>query len=135
MPFSPSAQYAKNADTFVQCSECGRWRCLYSKKKLTAQQKICLNVFLEDHDYCCGATFNMDDDAVSGIFVNGGLTCNTVMEKPFYNACKDIVCFECGSEELVTDKKDNTYPLCSRCVLAGKKYTKKASRKVAPKEV
>ena len=35
MPFSPSSQSAKNTGTVVQCDECGKWRCVYSERKLT----------------------------------------------------------------------------------------------------
>ena len=34
MPFSPSSQAAKNTNVVVQCDECGKWRCMYSKLKL-----------------------------------------------------------------------------------------------------
>ena len=35
IPFSPSAQCAKNVGIVVQCQECDKWRCLYSKRKIS----------------------------------------------------------------------------------------------------
>ena len=70
---------------------------------------------MDSHDYVCGATFspeNDDDDLVvlNSTFVNGGLTCASLMEKPFYVVCKDLVCFQCGAEEMI-DETNDVYPL------------------------
>ena len=102
MPFSPSSQYATNTDTFLQCLQCGRWRCVNGKRRLTDTQKEQLRAFLDSHHHVCGATFspeNDDDDldVLNSTFVNGGLTCASLMEKPSYVACKDLVCFQCGT--------------------------------------
>ena len=35
IPFSPSTQCAKNVGIVVQCQECDKWRCLYSKRKIS----------------------------------------------------------------------------------------------------
>ena len=123
MPFTPSSQYAKNTDTFLQCLQCGRWRCVYAKRRLTDAQKEQLRAFLDSHDYVCGATFspeNDDDDldVLNSTFVNGGLTYASLMEKPFYVVCKDLVCFQCGAEEMI-DETNDVYPLCKRCISSG----------------
>ena len=137
MPFSPSSQYAKNTDTFLQCQQCGRWRCLYSKLKLKVPEKESLSKFIEEHDYVCGATFSNveeDDDlnVVNVAFVNGSLTCNSVMEKSFYSSCADIVCFQCGTDDMVESGVSDVYPLCRRCQSSGVKFTSKVVRKVKP---
>lgn len=38
MPFSPSAQYAKSVGVVLQCDECQKWRVIYSKTVLSAEQ-------------------------------------------------------------------------------------------------
>lgn len=38
MPFSPTAQYAKNVKTVVQCEECSKRRLIYSKSSLKKTQ-------------------------------------------------------------------------------------------------
>ena len=39
MPFSPSAQYAKNVKVVLQCGECLKWRVLYSKHSQKGQKR------------------------------------------------------------------------------------------------
>ena len=73
-----------------------------------------------------------DLDVLNSIFVIGGLTCASLMEKPFYVACKDLICFQCGAEEMI-DETNNVYPLCRRCIASGLRFTNKSSRKVKPK--
>ena len=37
-PFVPSIQHAKNTNLMAQCEECLKWRLVYSRHKLSAQQ-------------------------------------------------------------------------------------------------
>ena len=39
LPFVASIQHARNVNPMIQCVECGMWRLIYSKKKLTSQAK------------------------------------------------------------------------------------------------
>jgi len=57
MGFSPSAQYAKNVGTVVQCGECEKWRVLYSKIKLNNEESAKLSRFLDSIQYTCGDSF------------------------------------------------------------------------------
>jgi hypothetical protein len=59
MPYTPSVQHAKNTDIMVQCESCDKWRLVFSKKKLTQQQKQRVNTLLEDVSFTCGMTFGM----------------------------------------------------------------------------
>jgi hypothetical protein len=58
MPFNPTSQYAKNVGTVIQCGDCEKWRVLYSKKKITSNEKLILDEFLEAIIYTCGYTCN-----------------------------------------------------------------------------
>ena len=79
----------------------------------------------------CGSLLPEGDVLGIFVYVNSGLTCNTVMEKPFYTSCDDIVCFQCGVEDPKL-QTDEFYPLCDGCRESGIKPTKKVSRKVRP---
>lgn len=57
MPFSPSVQHCRNTDVMIQCTECDKWRLVFSKKKLTKRQKEQLNEILEEIDFTCGFQF------------------------------------------------------------------------------
>ena len=37
LTYSPSEQCARNAEILVQCDECGKWRLLFSKHKLSVR--------------------------------------------------------------------------------------------------
>ena len=53
MPFTPSSQYAKNTSTVIQCVDCGKWRCVYSKYKLKHAQMNALQKFTTEFFYTC----------------------------------------------------------------------------------
>ena len=57
MPWSPSAQYAKNVGLTVQCDECNRQRALYSQFKLSDEEKGRLAGFLDTILFTCGTSF------------------------------------------------------------------------------
>ena len=56
MPFSPSAQVAKNTKLVLQCEECLRWRCVYSKQKISKVEKSQAMQLFELISYSCGAS-------------------------------------------------------------------------------
>ena len=45
MPFTPTAQFAKNV-IVIQCHECEKWRLIYSKTVLSSREKVELNNIL-----------------------------------------------------------------------------------------
>ena len=53
LPFVASIQHVKNVNVMVQCEECGMWRIVYSKKKLSVQARKELERKL---DFSCGAS-------------------------------------------------------------------------------
>ena len=48
MGFKSSAQNCKNVGTLIQCGECDKWHVLYSKSKLSSQDKEELAQFLDE---------------------------------------------------------------------------------------
>ena len=56
LPFSPNVQHAKNTGLMLQCSECEKWRLLFTKFKLKPAQKAKKSSVLDDVEYTCGAT-------------------------------------------------------------------------------
>ena len=85
MPFSPTAQTAKNTKLLVECEECGKWRVLYSKHVLKKQQVQKIEQELERLDYSCDSVFtNIDaDDALAQVFARKNLTCGKPIEIPY----------------------------------------------------
>ncbi len=137
MPFSPSAQYAKNVGTVVQCSECSKWRLMYAKSALKKNQKSELEDILLEVLYVCGDTLTEvehdDDSVLNAIHLKTNLSCNSPIEIPYYSAGNTPICFFCGSEE---DFKEQTegYPVCMTCFSGGKRPPAKRTRQFKPKD-
>ncbi len=81
MPFSPSAQCAKNVGTVIQCSECLKWRLMYTKSALKRNHKSELENILLEVLCVCGdslADVECDDDSVLNvIYTKTNLSCNS----------------------------------------------------------
>ena len=112
----------------LQCDECGKWRLLFSKRKLQVQQRRDLRLLLADVSYTCGARF-------SDLHLPDGLDCVEVrdhqciddIEKLYYTAYPDdVLCIHCGSVENIADREDGVYPFCSSCSTLQKVYRRGA---------
>ena len=57
LPFSPTAQTAKNTGLTVKCCHCKKPRLLYSPKKLKENSLLELKKMLNDVLYVCGTSF------------------------------------------------------------------------------
>ncbi|XP_071122564.1 uncharacterized protein [Mytilus edulis] len=124
---------AQNVRKTVTCVECGKPRCLYSKKQLSVRESRSLTRLLEKHDYTCGALITPDGDALQGlVFVRLQLSCNSNIEFPYYaanNTRKDICC-HCAAEGVQKDQElMKTFrvvlPVCVQCHAAGKETPKR----------
>ena len=52
----PSGLYTNTkVRDFVECTECHKFRCIYSEKQLTIQQTSNLQIAIQTWDYTCGA--------------------------------------------------------------------------------
>ena len=114
LPFSASVQHVKNVDLMLQCDECGMWRLLYSKLKLTKKERADLEVAVEDVSFSCGAS--LQDLELPGRLDNvytRELSCGEPIEKLYYSAKYSPICVYCACEvELVPKDK---YPQCNDC--------------------
>ena len=119
MPFSPTAQTAKNTKLLVECEECGKWRVLYSKHVLKKQQVQKIEQELERLDYSCGSVFtniDADNDALAQVLVRKNLTCSEPIEIPYYGVGHDLICFHCGTVDGLFDVLPDFYPICCECL-------------------
>ncbi|GBB98408.1 hypothetical protein RclHR1_03220001, partial [Rhizophagus clarus] len=132
MGFKSSAQNCKNVGTLIQCGECDKWRVVYSKSKLSSQDKEELAQFLDEIQYTCGDTFyslagtNIQDsndinDSMKKLFsivkVNNTLTCNSPIEISYYSSglFKETLCFNCGVECEEHTNYGEYFPYCEDC--------------------
>ena len=54
LPLSASVQHVKNVDTMLQCDECGKWRLLYCRFKLSKKGQADLQTALHDASFTFG---------------------------------------------------------------------------------
>ena len=115
--FSPSVQHVNNVSTLMQCEECQMWRLLFSKRKLTIPQRRTLERTLADIVYSCGATLEdlVMPPELSTVCVRDH-QCGDPMEKLYYSAGYDPVCYYCASENVDDSIAAEFYPMCTSCV-------------------
>ena len=123
----------------IQCFQCGKFRCLYSEKALTATQKPEFQHITNDWDYSCGSTLVPEDHALYNIlFAREKITCESPIELAYYSSRKNYfpVCYWCGYEQGLVDipthvssKYKFVFPLCSICQAAGKEFFRRVEIK------
>ena len=120
VPFTPSAQTAKNVGFFVRCEECDKPRLIFAKNKLKERELNLLKRMLNEIVYTCGATFSeydteAEDCILYKVFVKANLSCGQKVEVSFYS-CEifKAVCIHCGCVDNFP-KEIEYYPQCTRC--------------------
>ena len=115
LPFVASIQHVRNVNMVVQCEECGMWRLIYSKKKLTVEAKKELERKLSSFDFSCGAsTTDLDlSDELADVHFRD-LRCEDPIEKLYYSMGYEQICIYCSSEDDV-DIPEKCYPICASC--------------------
>ena len=87
LPFAASVQHVKNVNVMIQCEECEMWRLVYSKFKLTVDEKKTLQSSLDEFTYTCGA--QLDDLCLDGRLKEGVamriIQCHQPVEKLHYS--------------------------------------------------
>ncbi|ESO88715.1 hypothetical protein LOTGIDRAFT_165499 [Lottia gigantea] len=122
-PFNPTAQTAKNVGTVIQCADCGKWRCMHSKRMLKKKDRDELGVVLDSILYSCGSSFqgmchsdeegDNQNNVLNHVFVRANLNCRTEMEYTYYSANYEAVCIYCASSN--PQQKEGYYPQCEDC--------------------
>lgn len=117
---------------FIQCFQCGKTRCLYSERALSAEDKIACQIAIDEWDYSCGSPLVPESHILyNKVFVREKISCETPMELAYYSCQKsnvdNNVCYWCGhNNELVEpseslkSKYKSLFPCCLLCQNAGK---------------
>ena len=125
LPFSPSAQTARNVKRVVTCSECSRPRVLYAAKKLDDSDNAMLDKHLEESDYTCGSSLQYLTDesestaesdgsgvtianALARVYVRLNLTCSDAIEVPYFSSgVFPRVCVHCATIETLIQGEES----------------------------
>lgn len=98
----------------VQCSECNLWRLIFSKERLSGEQRNELSKILEQYMYSCGASLQ-ELDLPQG-FENVEIRdhdCYDPIEVLYYSAKFEPICVYCAEPQPYTC--ENKYPQCNLC--------------------
>ena len=115
VPFSPTAQCAKNVGEIIQCKECEKPRLLYSSKKARLEQLTLLKRELQHIEYVCGSRLQ-DANENLVIYVRENLNCNSQIEVPYYSVQHyTAVCIYCGSKNKLLKPDKKVLPQCEFC--------------------
>lgn len=98
LSFSVSVQHVKNTEMMVQCDECCM-RIIYSKYKMKKEQRIKLQVVLNNFTYTCGS--KLAERQLPAEF--------KYVEVQFYP-----ICVYCGKDQPFTS--NDVYPQCTDCI-------------------
>ena len=118
LPFVASIQHIKNVNLMVQCEECGMWRIVYSKKKLSVQLKknsresstTSISAVVQVHQIWTYPKNSLM--FISEIFEVKILLRSYI----YYSMGYEPICIYCSLEEdLVISEK--YYPICASCLL------------------
>ena len=96
--------------------QCDMWSIVYSKYKLTAQEKKELNTVLGDYTYTCGTTLaDLQLTGRLGDVCVRVLNCYEPLEKLYYSLNKEPLCiYCCGCDDLTNPER--CYPQCTDCI-------------------
>ena len=126
LPFSASIQHVRNVGIMVQCEECEMWHLIYSRHKLSTQEKKQLEQCLNDYTFTCGATLadlNLPGN-LSEVCVRD-LRCYDNVEKLYYSMKNyEPVCIHCCAKDNLSTEA-NCYPQCHDCTTSNKPPVKK----------
>ena len=114
LPFSASVQHVRNVDLMLQCDECGLWRLLYSKYKLTKKERSDLQAAIEEISYTCGAQLQELElpGRLKDVYVRD-ISCEDSIEKLYYSAKYDPICVYCAAS--INSVPSDRYPQCPSC--------------------
>ena len=62
------------------------------------------------------------DSIFSAVFLRKSLSCNSIIEKAYFSAAYEPICFHYGADS-------DTYPICNRCLHDKKENVKRCGSK------
>lgn len=116
VPFPVTAQHAKNTNIVVQCEECGMWRIVYSKYKLSNSELDIIQSILDNYSYTCGSS--MADLNLCGKLSTVCIRiihCYEPLEIHYYSLNHELLCVYCCNNKNLITNSDN-YPQCNNCL-------------------
>ena len=105
IPFSPTAQTAKNVGFVITCMECEKPRLLHSKQVIKKDDLKSAKRMMQKVSYMCGAALSeyagsgndRDERHLKTIYVRENIACTSKIELLYYSVEKyPVVCIYCG---------------------------------------
>ena len=98
----------------LECEECGMWRLLYAKSKLSVGERTALQQVLDKWLFTCGA--QLQDLNLTGCLADvyvREMSCNEPIERLYYSEKYESICIYCAAPQPATDPQ--FYPQCAGC--------------------
>ena len=124
IPFTPTAQTAKNVGLLLNCDECSKPLLLHAKHKLQTKKLNEAKRVLNDLVFTCGSSLSeLDeegaDNIVDTVYVKENLYCTQMIELPYFSCqTHQDACIRCGHSGELTKEQEH-YPQCKRCTDGG----------------
>ena len=114
---------AQRVRSTVECTECCKPRCLFSKTSLSAGEREQLEKEMEQLEYSCGSPILEPDSSLSNkVFVRLALKCSDHVEFSYYSSKLNVhgICCYCGSDDAskpqeMICKFSTVLPICEDC--------------------
>jgi len=135
-PFSCISQYGRRV---LFCTDCGKPRIIYSRKKLTESQQLAIDTYLEVFEFICGRPLFPEGHSLEEVLYQPKQTrCRAPISSQYYRAANVIampgwkwVCAVDGchdaSEAAIEDDGYSCLPRCALCKEGGKEAPKARS--------
>lgn len=117
---------------FVECSHCGKVRCLYSDTKLIEEEIISYKMAIQTWPYACGCPLVPTSHSLyNRLYVREKIGCSTPLEVAYYSCRKSKIfrCYWCGSKDDLLDitaefreQYQVVYPMCVTCQIGQKDF-------------
>ena len=126
IPFSPSAQTAKNVGFVIVCCECDKPRLLHSRNKIKKENINAVKRMMGKLTYVCGAAISeyvgtgadRDERFLNSVYARENISCASKIELPYYSVeYLQKICIYCGvggTSRTLSNSVEH-YPKCINC--------------------
>jgi len=129
---------------FVSCTICNKPRCIFSKNMLSDNEKISLEILLDNMIYICGSPITLEThNLYEKVYIRQKIHCNSPIEAVYYSCRRlktEIICYYCGENDELLGPDDNLkkkfatiYPFCQTCKSKGHNWPTRGKIKVSNK--
>ncbi|PKB97840.1 hypothetical protein RhiirA5_432411, partial [Rhizophagus irregularis] len=121
--------------TYIECFQCGKLRCIYSERTLISDERQEFGLIENEMNYTCDSLLVSEDHILyNKLFVREKITCELPIELAYYSSISHRqglkqLCYWCGVDGSFADPQENLvakykfiFSYCIWCLKNGKNY-------------